>query len=253
MEKINFIIGSNGNIGKFLVNYETKLGNKVIGIDKTKSLNPDNKFYEHWNLDCTTPNNLETKLKDFYGKNKFEICNLVLCAVRDSVPSNNQSKDLYNYGLQHQTFDEINQRITVNITSQIYILKLFEPYLHKNSSVCLFSSIYGVKSPDHNIYEDDFIKPLEYSASKSSIFGITKHFAITSAMKGIGRCNCIVLGGLESEAQTEEFKRKYKKKVPLKRMANIKDVLHAYKFISSPDASYITGTSIIVDGGYTSL
>ena len=60
-------------------------------------------------------------------------------------------------------------------------------------------------------------------------------------MKGIGRCNCMVLGGLESEEQSEDFKN-YKEK-SIKRMANIKDVLHAYKYISSPDASYVTGTS----------
>lgn len=252
MEKINFIVGSNGNIGKYLVDYETSLGKKVIGIDKSDNLIKQNKFYTHWTQDCTNPYLLESEIKKYYKKNNFEIDNLILCAVRDSVPSNNVSKDNYNYGLENQSFDEIKKRISVNITSQIFILKIFEPFLCKESSVCLFSSIYGIKSPDHKIYEDEFIKPLEYSASKSSILGITKHFAITSAMKGLGRCNCIVLGGLESDQQSSEFKEKYKEKVPLRRMANIKDVLHAYKFISSPEASYITGTPIIVDGGYTS-
>ena len=60
------------------------------------------------------------------------------------------------------------------------------------------------------------------------------------------------MGGLESEEQSEDFKN-YKDKVPLKRIANMKDVLRAYKYISSPDASYVTGTSLIVDGGYTKL
>ena len=160
-------------------------------------------------------------------------------------------KDNYDYGLSNQEFAEINKRVLVNITSQMYILKLFEPYLYSESSVCLFSSIYGIQSPDQRIYEDKFTKPLEYSASKASILGITKHFAITSALSNKGRCNCIVLGGLENDNQSNIFKNNYLKKVPLGRMANIKDVLNAYKFISSKESSYITGSSIIVDGGYT--
>ena len=251
MERINFVIGSNGNIGKSLVNYETNLKNNVIGIDKSNKIHKSNKFYSHWNLDCTQPKILEAKLNDYYKKKKFKINNLVLCAVLDSVPMFDLKTENYQCGLQKQSFEEIQKRISVNVTSQIFMLKVFEPYLYEESSVCLFSSIYGLRSPDHNIYEGDFIKPLEYSASKSSILGITKHFAITSAMKGIGRCNCIVLGGLESDEQSENFKKNYTDKVPLKRMANIKDVLHAYKYISSPDASYVTGTSLIVDGGYT--
>ncbi len=252
MERINFVIGSNGNIGKSLVNYETNLKKNVIGIDKSSKINTSNNFYSHWNLDCTKPEKLEAKLNDYYKKKKFKIDNLVLCAVMDSVPTTDLKNENYHFGLQKQSFEEIHKRISVNVTSQIFMLKVFEPYLYEESSVCLFSSIYGLRSPDHNIYAGDFIKPLEYTASKSSILGITKHFAVTSAMKGIGRCNCIVLGGLESDEQSEDFKKNYKDKVPLKRMANIKDVLHAYKYISSPDASYVTGTSLIVDGGYTS-
>ena len=70
-------------------------------------------------------------------------------------------------------------------------------------------------------------------------------------MKKKGRCNCIVLGGLENISQSKQFQKNYIRKVPLGRMANIKDVLNAYKFISSDDSSYITGTSLYVDGGYT--
>ena len=251
MENINFIIGCNGNIGREIVNYELSEENNLIGIDINKSTILNSNF-SFWEFDCLSPEKIELALRNFYKKNNFRVRNLVLCAVMDSVPIKDKDKfNFYNYGLSNQTFSEISKRVMVNVTSQIYMLKIFEPYLFENSSVCLFSSIYGQKSPDHRIYEDQFIKPLEYTASKASIIGITKHFAVTSAMSKKGRCNCIVLGGLENNSQSKSFKKNYINKVPLGRMANIKDVLNAYKFISSDDSSYITGTSLYVDGGYS--
>ena len=68
MESINFVIGSNGNIGKSLVNYETNLKNNVRGIDKSNKIHRTNKFYSHWNLDCTQPKILESKLNDYYKR-----------------------------------------------------------------------------------------------------------------------------------------------------------------------------------------
>ena len=80
---------------------------------------------------------------------------------------------------------------------------------------------------------------------------MTKHFAITSALQNKGRCNCLVLGGLGNNAQELDFQKKYINKVPLERMANIEDVVNAYSFLNSTKASYITGTQLVVDGGYS--
>ena len=98
MERINFVIGSNGNIGKSLVNYETNLKKNVIGIDKSNKIHKPNKFYSHWKLDCTQPKILESKLNDYYKKKKFKIDNLVLCAVLDSVPMIDLKKISYVIG-----------------------------------------------------------------------------------------------------------------------------------------------------------
>ena len=249
MEYINFVIGSNGNIGQAIIKHELQFPVTTVGIDKLKS-KINHKKYIHWINDCTSPESIEKDLKDLYSQKKYKVKNLSLCAVLDSVPDK-ENKNLYDFGLEKQNFTEINQRVLVNITSQLYMLKIFEPYLHLKSSVCLFSSIYGNRSPDHRIYDNNFIKPIEYTASKASILGITKHFAVTSAFQKKGRCNCIVLGGLANNLQSDSFKRNYIKKVPLGRMANIDDVINAYKFISSEESSYITGTSIFVDGGYS--
>ena len=60
-------------------------------------------------MDCTQPKILETKLNDYYKKNKFKIDNLILCAVLDSVPIIDLKNENYQYGLQKQSFEEIQK------------------------------------------------------------------------------------------------------------------------------------------------
>lgn len=253
MENIVLVVGCNGNIGKAISEHELNSPNqKVIGIDlqESSALEVFSNFV-YLSFNCTKPLVIEKFFKDTFPEDKYVIRSLVLTAALDSVPKDKSSTSLYDFGLKNQNYDEIHERINVNITSQIYILKIFEKYLNSKSHVCLFSSIYGIQSPDQRIYQDGFIKPLEYSTSKSSILCMTKHFAITSALNNKGRCNCLVLGGIANTSQSSEFQKKYITKVPLKRMANIEDVVNAYSFLSSSMASYITGTQLVIDGGYS--
>ncbi len=254
MENIVLIIGCNGNIGKAISEFElNNSSDKVIGIDLQESSNLE-KFenFIYLKFNCTEPLIIEEHFEKYFPNNKYTIRSIGLTAALDSVPKNISNTSGYDFGLTNQEYFEINERVNVNITSQIYMLKIFEKYLNKTSHVCLFSSVYGIQSPDQRIYSDGFIKPLEYSASKSSIICMTKHFAITSALQNKGRCNCLVLGGLRNNTQELDFQKKYINKVPLARMATIEDVINAYSFLNSKKASYITGTQLVVDGGYSS-
>ena len=253
METLKIVIGCNGNLGNAISKFELKNNKKVIGIDiNQNSLLESSSNFKYLKFDCTFPKEIDNYFATIAPKDNIFVRSLVLAAALDSVPEEANNKSLYNYGLSNQEFDEIQKRINVNITSQIFMLKVFEKYLFKNSHVCLFSSIYGINSPDHRIYQKGFIKPIEYTASKSAIIGLTKHFAVTSANSEKGRCNCLILGGVESEVQTDDFKNKYIDRVPLKKMAQLNDVVNAYSFLDSDKAKYITGTSLTVDGGYSS-
>ena len=254
MEELKIVVGCNGNVGKYISKHELDREENVIGIDINEECSHSNYTnFEYLQFNCTQPENVESFFRDKFNNRNFKIRSLILCAALDSVPSENNQEDNYNYGLSGQKFHEINKRIEVNITSQIYMLKVFEDYLFEKSHTCLFSSIYGVRSPDQKIYSNNFIKPLEYTTSKSAIIGLTKHFAVTSSLLNKGRCNCLILGGIFNLNQEEEFRKKYLTKVPLKRMASLDDVLNAYEFLDSQKASYITGTSLTLDGGYTAL
>lgn len=108
------------------------------------------------------------------------------------------------------------------------------------------SSITGprVTSPGHG----------HYSASKAGINGFIKAAALEFAGHGI-TVNGIEPGNILTEAIVEQrsqaFIRNMEEAIPLGRLGTPRDIAHAALFLASDEASYITGTTIIVDGGQT--
>ena len=64
------------------------------------------------------------------------------------------------------------------------------------------------------------------------------------------RINCVSPGGV-FDNQNEKFVKRYTDKVPMKRMANAKEIAESVIFLLS--SSYITGHNLIVDGGWTTI
>jgi 3-oxoacyl-[acyl-carrier protein] reductase len=93
-----------------------------------------------------------------------------------------------------------------------------------------------------------------YSASKAGINGFIKAAAIEFASYGI-TVNGVEPGNIMTEGMKQhrsaEFIRSMEETVPLGRLGTPKDVANAVLFLASDEASYITGTTIIVDGGQT--
>lgn len=90
-----------------------------------------------------------------------------------------------------------------------------------------------------------------YSASKAGLIGFTKSLAREFASRGI-TSNAVAPGFIRT-AMTDQLSDKVKEdlmgRIPLKRLGEPKDVANACLFLASPDADYITGQTIIVDGG----
>ena len=122
-------------------------------------------------------------------------------------------------------------------------------------SIVNVCSIYGVLSPDQRIYEhrrqggDTFYKPVAYSISKSSLLNLTRYLATYWAEKGV-RVNSVTLAGVFNN-QDEEFLTNYNPKVPLGRMANEDEYNGAMIYLMSKASSYMTGSNMVIDGGFT--
>ena len=77
---------------------------------------------------------------------------------------------------------------------------------------------------------------------------LSRHLATHSAPNF--RVNTLVLGGI-LENQNEEFVTRYSANVPLGRMGSPSEILGAVEFLTSDASSYITGSAINIDGGWT--
>ncbi|HEY3940498.1 MAG TPA: SDR family oxidoreductase, partial [Bryobacteraceae bacterium] len=101
-----------------------------------------------------------------------------------------------------------------------------------------------------------------YNASKGALNQLTQNIAVQYASKGI-RANCVLPGLIDTPMIREPLKdaygpggldemlRKRNEQVPLGKMGDAWDVAYACLFLASGEARYITGASLVVDGGLT--
>ncbi|KAH6654315.1 short-chain dehydrogenase [Truncatella angustata] len=94
-----------------------------------------------------------------------------------------------------------------------------------------------------------------YCASKAAIINLTRADAIDYSQDGI-RVNCVCPGVIETPMTTssEEMKKTLRPAIdiaPMRRMGTADEVAHAVLFLCSPEASFVQGHALVVDGGYT--
>jgi NAD(P)-dependent dehydrogenase (short-subunit alcohol dehydrogenase family) len=96
-----------------------------------------------------------------------------------------------------------------------------------------------------------------YNASKGAVRIMTKSAAVQFAADGV-RVNSVhpgILPAMRTSKITADpaHRAKMLKGVPMKREGRVEEVAHAVLFLASDDASYITGTELVVDGGYLAV
>lgn len=92
-----------------------------------------------------------------------------------------------------------------------------------------------------------------YSASKAGIVGLTRTLALEGARSGI-RVNAVAPGFVETPmtaAIPDALREQMVARIPLKRTATPEDVARVHLFLVSDDAAYVTGQTVVVDGGLT--
>lgn len=128
------------------------------------------------------------------------------------------------------------------------------PYMKKSGgSIILYSSMYGMVSPDLKIYGDNPQKqPPNYGTGKAGVIQLTRYAAGALAEYGI-RVNCVTPGPFPSPSNQndEAFNAKLAEKTMLGRFGQNYEMSGAVLLLASDAGSFMTGTNIVVDGGWT--
>ena len=112
------------------------------------------------------------------------------------------------------------------------------------------ASIYGVVGPDFSLYGDEpGVSAAPYAAIKGGLINHTRYLASYFGRQGV-RVNVICPGGV-FDGQDPRFVERYCARTPLGRMATPGELVGAFHFLASRAACYVTGATIMVDGGWT--
>ncbi|MFN4032283.1 MAG: 3-oxoacyl-ACP reductase FabG [Fimbriimonadales bacterium] len=133
----------------------------------------------------------------------------------------------------------------VNLKGMFFTVKAFLPQLKQSARgrIVLTSSITGPIT--------GFPGWAHYGATKAGMLGFMHSAAIELAKYGI-TVNAILPGNIATEGLGEigeEYRRKMEAVIPFKRLGKPEDIAHAALFFASAEAGYITGQTLVVDGG----
>lgn len=121
-------------------------------------------------------------------------------------------------------------------------------------SIINIASMYGIVSPDPSLYEDEkFFNPATYGTMKAGLCALTRYIASFWGEFGV-RCNALVPGSfpnLNKVRCQSKFMEKLNSKTVLGRTGRLEELDGILVYLASDASSYMTGQSIIVDGGWT--
>jgi 3-oxoacyl-[acyl-carrier protein] reductase len=217
---------SRGSKDLFVAEKKTQ---KVYGMDKSFAAK----------CDCTDLNSLNHLKEEV--TNKWNVLDIVVVnvgdgrSVLDTLPDDKQWKKTWNS----------------NFETVLQTARTFLPMLEKSKGCFLFiSSITGLEA---------FGAPTDYSTAKTAIIALAKNMARKLASENV-RVNVIAPGNVYFEGGSWDKKIQQdktfvdeiiKSTVPMKRFATPEEIADSAVFLCSDRASFITGITLVVDGGQT--
>ena len=230
------ITGASGGIGNELVKKFVSLGANVLGSGtKTEKLELIKKKYPNIKVKKFDIAN-HSGIEEFIDSVSLELGGL-------DVLINNAGINLDNLSIRMKV-EEWKKVIDINLTSTFLLSKYAIKKMLKNR----FGRIVNITSVVGHV--GNLGQP-NYSASKAGIIGMSKSLAIEYAKKNI-TVNCVSPGFIVSDMTmgiADKVKLYLTSRIPMGKFGTGEDVSNCVAFLSSEQASYVTGETIHVNGG----
>jgi len=211
----------------------------LLGREISNHLVKSHKIYK---LDLALGHDLtdEIFVKKWFSVNKAN-CLINCFALNDHVEGKQKRSTLFDI-----TLESFSKYLEVNLTALFSVCREFA---RNNKTGCIinFSATTGIVSARPDLYKGGH-KHIAYSVSKAGVINMSK-FLATHLAPNI-RVNCIAPGGVENN-QNADFIKKYSNLTPMKRMMRKNELNTLVEYLCSSESSYVTGSTFVVDGGWT--
>ena len=230
------VTGASGGIGNQLVKKFVSLGGNVIGNGtKIEKLDLLKKKYPNIRVKKFDISE-QSKIEEFIDEAALELGGL-------DILVNNAGINVDNLSLRMKD-EEWKKVIDINLTSTFLLCKYSIKRMLKNK----FGRIVNITSV---VGHTGNVGQSNYAASKAGIIGMSKSLAIEYAKKNI-TVNCVSPGFIVSDMTmniADKVKLYLTSRIPMGKMGTGEDVSNCVAFLSSEQASYVTGETIHVNGG----
>jgi glucose 1-dehydrogenase len=240
MQRTALVTGSSNGIGFASVTEFLKTGHRVFGVDISSG--PCLEGLEFIKADVASQNEVEKALKHV-GDQTDHIDVLV-----------NNAGVGFSGRVEQTVFDQWNRVLAVNLTGPFLVTQAALPLLRQSHS----GSVVNVASV-HALGTSKAVAA--YAASKGGLVSLTRALALELAEYGI-RVNCILPGAVRTSmllgvpgrsdfdhAAVGKRLEHLAARTPLKKIGSPEEIAKAICFLGSPGASFITGQTLVVDGG----
>lgn len=261
-EKTAFVIGGLGHIGREVSIAIAIAGAKTIMLDIEsekgqlfeKEINKKGYDVSFKSFDCAEMKQLDNNFSALLNENG---CPDIF--INCSYP---RTKDWGKSSFREVTLASFQKNVDFHMNSYAWLARLAAEAMvteEKEGSIIQLGSTYGIVGQDLTVYEGTEINEnMTYAVIKGGIINLSRQMSSCYGQYNI-RVNTLCPGGLEghvagkSSVQDANFVKQYRKKTPLKRMGKAEEVASVALFLASDASSYITGATIMVDGGWTAI